>query len=210
MLQTQNVRFRYDEQHTFELPDLMLSPGDELLVIGPSGSGKTTFLNILAGLLKPQAGKVVVADTAMYDLSSAALDKFRGRHIGMVFQKPHILGPLTVRENLELAAYLGGGKGFELERVLEELNISSKADSKIQHLSEGEAQRVSIARALVNHPQVILADEPTASLDDVNAERVIGLLKAQSKKLNAVLVVVTHDQRVKQHISQHITIEKTP
>jgi lipoprotein-releasing system ATP-binding protein len=208
MLKTRNVRFRYDSEHAFHMPDLSLSSGEDLLVLGSSGSGKTTLLNILGGLLRPQEGEVVVGDTSIYDLKGAALDKFRGRHIGMVFQKPHILAPLTVRENLQLAAYLSGGEGFELDEILAELNIGPKADAKIQNLSEGEAQRVSIARALVNHPKVILADEPTASLDDANAERVINLLKSQAKKLNSILIVVTHDQRVKNHFDKQITVQK--
>jgi lipoprotein-releasing system ATP-binding protein len=208
MLKTRNVRFRYDSEHAFHMPDLSLSSGEDLLVLGSSGSGKTTLLNILGGLLRPQEGEVVVGDTSIYDLKGAALDKFRGRHIGMVFQKPHILAPLTVRENLQLAAYLSGGEAFELDEILAELNIGPKADAKIQNLSEGEAQRVSIARALVNHPKVILADEPTASLDDANAERVINLLKSQAKKLNSILIVVTHDQRVKNHFDKQITVQK--
>jgi lipoprotein-releasing system ATP-binding protein len=208
MLKTRNVRFQYDAEHAFHMPDLSLSSGEDLLVLGSSGSGKTTLLNILGGLLRPQEGEVVVGDTSIYDLKGAALDKFRGRHIGMVFQKPHILAPLTVRENLQLAAYLSGGEAFELDEILAELNIGPKADAKIQNLSEGEAQRVSIARALVNHPKVILADEPTASLDDANAERVINLLKSQAKKLNSILIVVTHDQRVKNHFDKQITVQK--
>lgn len=209
MLTTKDIYFQYDQNNVFHIPDLTLGAGEDLLILGQSGSGKTTLLNILGGLLQPKKGEVYIHDTSLYKLKGSDLDKFRGNNIGMVFQKPHILSALTVRENLQLAAYFANGKnGDKIDYILKELNIDHKAGSKIQHLSEGEAQRVSIARALVNTPKVILADEPTSSLDDINAERVIALLKNQARKMNAVLIVVTHDQRVKSHISNQITVGK--
>lgn len=207
MLVTKDIFFQYDNQNTFHIPDVSLKEGEDLLVLGQSGSGKTTLLHILGGLLQPIKGEVYINNTPLYSLKGSALDKFRGNNIGIVFQKPHILSALTVRENLQLAAYFANGKNTDkIDSILKELNIENKTDSKIQFLSEGEAQRVSIARALVNSPKVILADEPTSSLDDVNAERVIALLKSQAKKMKAVLIVVTHDQRVKKHITNQITV----
>ncbi|WP_143961945.1 ABC transporter ATP-binding protein [Litoribacter populi] len=208
MLHTRNIRFQYNSQNSFQIPDVNLAKGENLLILGHSGSGKTTLLNIIGGLLEPHSGDVRLGSTELYKLKGAELDKFRGKNIGMIFQKPHILAPLTVKENLELANYLAGAKPYNIDGILEDLNILDKKNSKISQLSEGEAQRVSIARALVNQPQVILADEPTASLDDVNAERVIQLLKGQAQKLNAILVVVTHDQRVKNHFKNQITVGK--
>ena len=178
-----------------------------MLVLGKSGSGKTTLLHILGGLLKPQSGDVIIDGTSIYSLKGNALDKFRGEKIGIVFQKPHILSALTVMENLQIANYfVGKNKQGTIERNLMELGISDKKSAKLDTLSEGEAQRVSIARALANEPKVILADEPTASLDDENAENVIRLLKIQAQRLQAVLIVVTHDQRVKNHIANQLTI----
>lgn len=207
MLVTNNIFFQYDANNAFHIPDLSLKAGEDLLVLGQSGSGKTTFLNILGGLLQPKEGEVLINNTSIYKLKGSDLDKFRGNNIGIVFQKPHILSALTVRENLQLAAYFANGKNSDkIDYILKELNIEHKAESKIQHLSEGEAQRVSIARALVNSPKVILADEPTSSLDDINAEKVLALLQNQAKKMNAVLIIVTHDQRVKSHISNQITV----
>jgi putative ABC transport system ATP-binding protein len=163
-------------------------------------------LNILGGLLKPQQGEVKLGDTVLSALQGANLDKFRGKNIGIVFQKPHILSPLTVEENLKLANFFVGEKGGQNLDLLKELGIYDKRKSKVTTLSEGEAQRVSIARALANHPKLILADEPTASLDDANAAIVVKLLQDQAKKFNAVLIIVTHDQRVKDHISKHLTM----
>lgn len=207
MLDTKGIKFQYDNSQVFAVQDLTLSGGDELLILGKSGSGKTTILNILGGLLPPLQGEVVINGLSIYGLSGAALDKFRGENIGIVFQKPHLLKPLSVEENIRLANFfVGKSDAGKVARLLEELDMTEKKNSKISTLSEGEAQRVSIARALANTPKIILADEPTASLDDENAQSVIRLLQAQSKKLNAVLIIVTHDQRVKEHIAHHITM----
>lgn len=207
MLRAKSIQFSYGNLPPFSLPDLDLAPGEELLILGKSGSGKTTLLNILGGLLKPQKGEIWVDGVSLYSLKGNALDKFRGEKIGIVFQKPHILSALTVLENLQIANYFVGKDNRQaIERNLSELGIAHKRNAKVYTLSEGEAQRVSIARALANEPKVILADEPTASLDDVNAESVINLLKDQARRLKAVLVIVTHDQRIKEHISDHLII----
>lgn len=157
--------------------------------------------------MRPQSGEIIVDGTDIYGLKGNALDKFRGEKIGIIFQKPHILSALTVLENLQIANFfVGKDRGESIERNLSELGILDKKSAKPDTLSEGEAQRVSIARALANEPKIILADEPTASLDDENAENVIRLLKVQAKRLHAVLIVVTHDQRVKNHIANQLTI----
>jgi len=206
MLEIKNIEFYYQADQKFILPDISLQAGEELLILGRSGSGKTTLLNIIAGLLKPIKGDVNVDGVSIYGLSGAKLDKFRGKHLGIIFQKPHILSPLTVEENLKLANFFVGQKGEKNETLLKELGIYEKRKAKVNTLSEGEAQRVSIARALANSPKLILADEPTASLDDYNASVVIRLLQEQAKKFNAALIIVTHDQRVKEHIPNHINI----
>lgn len=208
MLYTKGIKFEYDGSKVFTIQDLAMSGGDELLILGKSGSGKTTILNILGGLLPPDQGEVSINGVSIYKLGGGALDNFRGKNIGIVFQKPHLLRPLSVEENVKLAHFfVGRGSANKAGVLLEELGMSGKKDAKVHTLSEGEAQRVSLARALANSPKVILADEPTASLDDENAQAVIRLLQTQSKKLNAVLIIVTHDQRVKEHIAQHIIMK---
>lgn len=209
MLTAKNIEFNYDKTRKFEFPDIQMNEGDELLVLGKSGSGKTTILNILGGLLKPLSGEVIIGSTSLYQLRGASLDKFRGKNIGIIFQKPHILAPLTVEENLRLANFFVEEKGEQNEALLKELGIFEKRKSKINTLSEGEAQRVSIARALANSPKLILADEPTSSLDDENATIVIKLLQEQARKFHAALIIVTHDQRVKNFISNQVIVGGT-
>jgi lipoprotein-releasing system ATP-binding protein len=207
MLFAKSIHFQYEKLPPFNLPDLHLVSGDELLILGKSGSGKTTLLHILGGLLKPQSGEVIIGGTSIYTLPGNKLDKFRGDHIGIIFQKPHILSALTVMENLQIANFfVGKDTQGTIDNNLLELGISDKKFARLDTLSEGEAQRVSIARALANEPKLILADEPTASLDDDNAENVIRMLKHQAKRLQAALIIVTHDQRVKNHISKQLTI----
>jgi len=206
ILRAKNIEFYYDSNQKFQIPDISLDAGDQMLVIGKSGSGKTTILNIIAGLLKPKSGSVTIDGTDIYSLKGSQLDKFRGKNIGIIFQKPHILAPLTVEENLQLANFFVRENTQMIEPLLKELGIFDKRKARINTLSEGEAQRVSIARALVNKPKLILADEPTASLDDENAAAVVRLLQTQAKKYNAALIIVTHDQRVKDHISNQIII----
>src|SRR5690554_5151259 len=205
MLHTHNISFQYEGSNRFSISDFSLKGGDELLLLGKSGSGKTTILNILGGLLPPDQGEIIINGTSLYQLKGAELDIFRGKNIGIVFQKPHLLKPLSVEENIKLASFFVGNRiNDKVAELLRELNITNKKKAKISTLSEGEAQRVAIARALANTPKIILADEPTASLDDENAQSVIRLLQTQSKKLHAVLIIVTHDQRVKEHITQYM------
>lgn len=206
ILRADKIAFHYDINQPFQIPDIRLKQGEQLLVLGKSGSGKTTILHILAGLLQPKSGEVLIDGISLYGLKGTQMDKFRGKNIGIIFQKPHILTPLTVEENLLLANYFSGKKTDKIDAILEDLGIADKKKSLVNNLSEGEAQRVSIARALVNQPKLILADEPTASLDDQNAEAVVNLLKGQAEKHQAALVIVTHDQRVKNHISNQITV----
>ncbi|MBC6366971.1 ABC transporter ATP-binding protein [Algoriphagus sp. AK58] len=206
-LKASSLRFAHPGQSPIDFPDVELNSGESLLILGKSGSGKTTLLNLLAGLLKPSQGKVIMGGVVVSDLSEHELDLFRGQNIGIVFQKPHLISALNVRQNLELVPFFSKKNGQDIDRLLNELGLGKKASSSVLTLSEGEAQRVSIARALANSPRLILADEPTSSLDDENTEKVIQLLKTQASKIGAALIIVTHDQRVKAHVSHFIEVK---
>lgn len=207
LFESKSLKFTYPDQITLTFPDIRLNAGEDMLVLGKSGSGKTTLLNLLSGLLDPEEGEVLLDGIRLSALRGPDADLFRGKNIGIIFQKPHLLAPLSVQENLEMAYYFSRKKGQNIQSLLTELGIGGKARSAVRTLSEGEAQRVSIARALVTLPKLILADEPTSSLDDENTEKVVQLLKNQASKIGAALIIVTHDQRVKKHISNFIEVK---
>ena len=206
LLEANSLKFAHPGQAAIAFPDILVGPGEALLILGKSGSGKSTLLHLLSGLLQPMQGEIQLDGIKLSSLSGQKLDLFRGKNIGIVFQKPHLIAALSVRQNLELAHFFAKKKGQEIDHLLAELGIAHKANSNVLTLSEGEAQRVSIARALANNPKLILADEPTSSLDDENTEKVIHLLRIQAAKIGAALVIVTHDQRVKNHVSNFIEV----
>ncbi len=208
MIKIEGLHFGYTNHKILSIPQLEVKDDEHLMILGNSGSGKTTMLHILGGLLAPNEGKVVIGQSDIYQLSSAQRDKYRGQNIGLIFQKPHLISALTVQDNLLLAQYLSGtaqDKG-RVKEVLAELDISDKAQEKVKSLSQGQQQRVTIARALINRPRVILADEPTASLDDENAVRVIQMLKSNAARYSAALVIATHDQRVKEEFDVQLNL----
>ncbi len=164
---------------------------------------------MLAGLLRPSAGKVTIAGTDLYTLPGNKADQFRGQNIGLVLQKPHLLPVLTVEKNLLLAQYMAGltQDRQRIVQVLDILEIAHKQKAMPQQLSQGQAQRVSIARAVLNRPKLLLADEPTSSLDDANCTQVLSLLESQAQSCGATLVIATHDVRIKNRITKHFQLE---
>ena len=208
MLVTRSLTFTYDQKNAFLFPDISLKPGDDLLILGPSGIGKTTLLHLMAGLLSPQSGHVELLGTILHTLPVKQLDRFRGRHIGLVFQRPHFIRSLSLQENLALVQYLAGKKQDKkrITKILSSLDIEDKRYKRPYALSQGEQQRAAIAMAALNNPQLILADEPTASLDDKNCLGVVSLLKDQAAATKAQLVIITHDHRLKPHFQNHIEL----
>ena len=207
MIKTESLKFSYDGEKYFDFPDINLDSSENLLIIGNSGIGKTTLIHLLAGILKPESGSINISGTDISKFSDTELDKFRGDNIGIVFQKPHFISSLTINENLKLAKYLSPSKtSGDAKKILESLNIKDKYQQKPNQLSEGEKQRASIALALINSPSLILADEPTSSLDDFNCDNVIKLLKTQAKDHNAQLIVITHDARLKKHFKNNLNL----
>ena len=208
MIKTNNISHQYKNQELIKLPDLLLEQGEEALVIGKSGCGKSTLLHILGGLLTPTNGEVSINRQSIYAISGPDLDKFRGNNIGVVFQVPHFIQSLTVKENLLLGQNLAGNSKDESKilELLTDMDVVQKIDNKINNLSQGEKQRIAIARALINEPKVILADEPTSALDDENCELVVKLLKSQAKKHNATLLIVTHDNRLNSQFERRVLL----
>lgn len=208
MITTTDIKYQYDNDNAFRFPDIQCDSGQKLLILGRSGIGKSTLLNLLGGLMPAQSGKITIDNKTISGLGSAELDRFRGKNIGIIFQKSHFIESISVLENLLLTQKLAKAKVSQklcLE-ILSELGIENKANSKIRNLSEGEKQRVSIARAIVNQPKLILADEPTSALDDDNCQKVIDLLDRQAKKIGAALLIVTHDNRLKDIIDNKIIL----
>ncbi|MCZ6741640.1 MAG: ABC transporter ATP-binding protein [Alphaproteobacteria bacterium] len=199
LVRLDGVRREFDGRVVLDIPDWTVATGGHCLVLGPSGSGKTTLLNIIAGLLRPTAGTVTISGQDIGTLGPGALDVFRGRHIGIVFQTLHLVSALSVADNLHLARYLAGLRRDEarLHGVLESLGIGAMAAARPRTLSQGEAQRVAIARAVINDPKIILADEPTSALDDGNATQVLNLLSQHADMCGATLVIATHDRRIR-------------
>ena len=189
----------YNDTQQISFKDWQINDGEQWLLLGESGSGKTTLLHILSGILKPKQGEVQISDTSIYQLSSKKLDQFRGRHIGIVFQRPHLIKSLTIGENLVMAQSFANlpENHDRVNEVLKSLDILHKKNEYPTALSQGQLQRVSIARAVINKPALLIADEPTSSLDDKNAKAVLELLMQQSGLNQATLVVATHDKRVK-------------
>lgn len=207
MISTKGLNFKYNEQASFSFPDINLGKDENLLIIGSSGIGKTTLLHLLAGLLESNSGSINLYGQDISKLTQHQIDKFRGQNIGIVFQKPHFVNSLTVKENLQLAQYLGNKKDQNrIVDILSSLDILDKENKKPKKLSQGEKQRASIAMAIVNSPKLILADEPTSSLDDENCDRVIKLLKKQASEFKAQLIVITHDNRLKKHFKKSIKL----
>jgi ABC-type lipoprotein export system ATPase subunit len=207
MIKTKGVEFNYDNQVFFKFQDINLKSSENLLIIGSSGIGKTTLLHLLAGLLESSSGSIKLFEKELSELSSHQLDRFRKNNIGIVFQRPHFVNSLTVKENLELAQYIANKKDSNrIENILKNLDILDKSDKKTNQLSQGEKQRASIALAIVNSPKLILADEPTSSLDDINCDNVIKLLKKQATDFGAQLIVITHDSRLKKHFKNSIEL----
>lgn len=200
MLQTSLLTKTFPNGTSLRFPDWKVGRDEQWLLLGESGSGKTTLLHMLGGLLRPASGRIVVNGADLYTLPARALDRFRGQHIGIVFQQPHLIRSMTVEENLLLAqSFAGIGRDvFRIREVLHALEMEHKRHAYPQELSQGQAQRAGIARALVNRPALLLADEPTSSLDNRNADAAIRLLSDLAASERSTLIVCTHDDRVKE------------
>jgi ABC-type lipoprotein export system ATPase subunit len=209
MFNVHNLKHAYNGTEVLNVAAWQGEQGSEWLMLGPSGSGKTTLLHILAGIQRPTSGSASVAGQDLGALRAAELDRFRGRHVGLVLQRLHLISSLSVLRNLLLAQYLAGlpQDPARAREALTSLDLADKADAFPHELSFGQAQRVAVARAVVNRPQLVLADEPTSNLDDARCLQALELLQAQARACNATLVIATHDQRIRARIPRHFELK---
>jgi putative ABC transport system ATP-binding protein len=198
MLRCEALQFSYPHSGPMQLPDLQVPQGGALLLRGNSGSGKSTFLALAAGLLTTTQGRMEVAGQDPAKLTATQRDAWRGRTVGFLPQRLHLSDALTVFDNLALAYFAIGQAAdkAQIMRSLEALGVADLAQRKPHALSGGQAQRVALARSVLMQPRVILADEPTASLDDEAAHDAVTLLAQAAQRCQATLVVATHDARV--------------
>jgi putative ABC transport system ATP-binding protein len=185
------VRHRYAAREVLHLERFEAAQGEKWLVLGPSGSGKSTLLHILAGLLRPTSGTVEVA-----------------RPIGIVPQKLHLIASLSVEDNLLLAQYMAGAKQepARAAQVLAGVGLADRASARPHQLSHGQAQRVAVARAVMNRPKLLIADEPTSNLDDAHCAEALDLLESQAAECGATLIVATHDARAKPRFEHRLEL----
>ncbi|CDG64646.1 MAG: hypothetical protein PWQ15_1490 [Methanobacterium sp.] len=200
IVEIRNLRKGFDNGKITALNgiDLNIKKGEFVSIIGPSGSGKSTLLNMIGALDRPDEGSVMVAG---YDLQGKSdLSQFRSREIGFIFQLHNLIPNLNVVENVEIPMFESGLSSRQMRekalKLLDDMNLSDKASRKPTELSGGERQRVAIARSLANDPSIILADEPTGSLDSKNGEMILNLLRDLHEKKQVTLIMVTHDLKV--------------
>lgn len=191
----------YDGRPVLASVSFTLAPGERALLLGPSGSGKSTLLNLLCGLQRPDSGRVTLGD-ALID------DGVRRRHFGIVFQSLRLVSALSLRANLALAQKLqtGSSDPTRIDALMDRLGIAHRSHARPHQLSQGEAQRAAIARALVARPAILIADEPTSALDSANAAAVAGLLGELAQETGAALLVATHDERLRPYFARTLTL----
>ena len=204
----QGVCLSHGERSVLRDLELAVAPGRRVAVIGPSGSGKTTLVHILAGIIEPSSGQVVVAGLELTGASTSAQARHRQHKVAMVFQFGELLPELTVAENIALPLRIRGETHLDgrVERALAAVGLNAP-DAWPAQLSGGETQRVAVARALVSHPEIILCDEPTGSLDAANSHRVIDLIVQSASSEGATLVVVTHDNSVADRMDEVVALQ---
>lgn len=190
---------------------LEVAQGEFVAIVGPSGAGKSTFLSIAGALLSPTEGEIAIGGKVLNDLTSKDLTKVRLDKVGFIFQGANLIPYLNVRDQLLVIAELSGDKGRvakeKADELLKELGLTARENNYPESLSGGEKQRVAIARALMNDPDIILADEPTASLDASRGHKVVQMIADEVKRKNKAAIMVTHDERVLDLVDRVIRIE---
>ena len=200
MIKGKNIFKRYGTVEVLRGVDITVEKGEVAAIAGPSGSGKSTLLHILGTLDKADMGDVTMNDARISSLSGKKLAAFRNTHIGFVFQFHHLLAEFTALENVCIPGWLAGRKKGEVkekaEELLKMLNLAHRMENKPNQMSGGEQQRVAVARALINNPDIVMADEPTGNLDSANAKELHQLFFDLRNKFNQTFLIVTHNEEL--------------
>lgn len=202
-LTTKDLLFQYKGAKSIHYPNINCTSEEPVLVHGQSGTGKTTLLHILGGILSGGNGEVNLNGVNLLGLNTKELQKIRRQQIGIIFQTPHHVASLNVRENILLGTH-GKFDETHFNKIIKALEIDHLIHKQPAEISQGEKQRMTIARALVAKPALVLADEPTSALDNERADRVIELLLEQTKNIGSCLITVTHDDRMKAYFKKSI------
>ena len=206
MIKIKNIKKDFNEDTKIHLKDIEFENGKSYAILGVSGSGKTTLLNIIAGIVNPNQGQVFVDDVEITKLSQKEKDNFRLKNIGYIFQDFKLMEEMTVEDNLDLLK-IEKIESIDIDNILEQVGLKNKRKVKVKKLSGGEKQRVAIARALMKSPKIILADEPTGSLNYEKGIEIMELLNKSHKKSNHVMIYVTHDDRMAKYADKVIKFE---
>ena len=197
MLTCENLSFAIDGHTLIKDINFNIQSQKDLLITGPSGFGKTTLLSILCGLQKPTEGNVKYDEINLYDLDEDKIDDFRGKKLGIVFQNFNLINAFTVKQNLDLANSIFNFKdNDQLYYLLERIGLAEKSHIRVSKLSTGEKQRLAVARAFIGNPKWVFCDEPTSSLDDKNTDIILNLIKEETLRCKASLILITHDKRI--------------
>ncbi len=210
-IRLKDVHHRYPKsQVTLSIPHWEVQTGDKVFLHGPSGTGKTTLLNLLAGVLQPESGEIALLDQPFSSLPTRKRDKFRAKHIGVVFQQFNLVPHLSVLKNIRLAAYFADNKASVDSKAAAMINALRLPPEVLNQsagsLSVGQQQRVAIARALINEPEILLVDEPTSALDTDARDAFMNMLTALCETQNTTLIFVSHDKSLEKYLSSSVSL----
>ena len=210
LLEINNLSYRYPGEHELHFPDFSVKSGQNTLIFGQSGVGKTTLLHLIAGIRRIQQGKIKIEGRELSQMEGHRLDSFRAENLSIIFQDAIFISGLNVIDNIVLPSRFKKNNEAYKEKaydLLKSLGLESKSDKGISTLSTGEKQRISIIRAFITHPKLIIADEPSSALDDENCHEVMDLMFRLSDDYNTTFLVVSHDHRLQEKFKNRIQLK---
>ena len=205
ILTIENLTHSYSERKLFDDTSFSLEEGEKVGIIGINGTGKSTLLNIIGGIDEADGGNIIIDGAKLEDMKEKQLSLYRRKHLGYVFQMYNLIPNLTVRENIEVGAYLSD-KALDTDEILNTLGLSDHVDKKPNQLSGGQQQRTSIGRALIKNPDILLCDEPTGALDYNTSKDILKLIEDVNKKYGNTIIIVTHNDAIKNMADRVITL----